>query len=250
MNWLSKLKDNARKNNSSRENTLVQCASLRADGSPKIHQLVFRDFMGDFPLIIFTGSIRQPEIISLMKSKSSHDLLWNFPSETFTLTGKIYLVCSPNQAHRLGTPSRRILSVPEPEIFWEKERYRHWQSISKYYRATFTWPVSGETVKPPESANWSAYKNHNVVKRSYGMDVGYKYASLDALPVRQRIPSVLANEKPTAQQELENVHEMAFENFCLFVFKCDRVEHWVNKQVPIRTIYDINENWSAHEVTP
>ncbi|KAJ3271097.1 hypothetical protein HDV01_007034 [Terramyces sp. JEL0728] len=253
MAWLPKLKDTV-KRNSTRENTVVQCASVRTDGTPKIHSLVYRDFLKDSNLIIFSGSSRDPDMMSVMKkSTSAHELYWNYPKETFIMAGRMYIVASPNLSHRLGTPPRRLTNDPNPEEFWEKERERQWKTLSREYRASFSWPVSGELLKPSETATWSAYKGINTVKQSYGLDVGYKYTSLDAMPIKQLSLAELKSRENNPQAELENVHQMAFDNFCLLIFKPTKVDHTVipRSGVPQRFIYSTDkDNWDVEEVNP
>ena len=229
----------------STSNNMVSCASCTTEGTPKIYELKFKSFL-EFNLI-FTGSLRQPEIISIMKRKlQTHQLLWKFEKDKFILTGKFYVVGSPTQAHRLGTPAKMI-NVQNPTEFWERKRILEWQTITNEYRASFTWPVSGEVQIPPENANWSAYKDNNCLKQNYGMDVGYQYLELEYMP-HTRNPLQEQNGEPS---KVQLAHDMAFNNFCLFVFKPTVVEHVsTSGKVPVRTRYDVNDDWMPTILNP
>jgi hypothetical protein len=165
-------------------------------------------------------------------------VLFSYNSHEFVVKGKLYIICSPSQSPRLGTPSHRILPIPNPDEYWEAERFKIWQFISKQYRASFTWPVSGETIKAPETT-YSAYRDANVIKRSYGIDVGYKYTSLDL------------NSTGIFQQSTDDpILEMAYENFCLLALKCTEAEMIELKSIPVRYLFNSKYNWSPHQVTP
>ena len=236
--------------NDNQDNNIVTCASCTSEGIPKLYQLHFKSFL-QLNILIFTASLRQPEILSFMKRKQQlHQMIWKFDKDTFVISGKFYVVGSPTLAHRLGTPAR-LINVPNPTEFWERRRILEWQTISSSYRATFTWPVSGEIQNPPENAQWSAYKDSNCLKQNYGLDVGYSYTELNYMP-RERNPLQQLNRVlPSNESEAQIVHDMAFNNFCLFVFKPSLVEHYsYSKQVPTRTRYDLNDEWMPTIVNP
>ncbi|KAI8892908.1 hypothetical protein BC833DRAFT_610300 [Globomyces pollinis-pini] len=196
--------------------------------------------------------------MGVLKSSSNHEVLWSFMKDSYTLTGKMYIIASPKFSHRLGTPSKRLAPEVGPE-FWEEQRLKQWKLLSKDYRATFSWPVSGEINKIAEGASWSAYKGLNTIKASYGQDVGYQYTSLECLEFKQLSLSELNEmengEKPlTPKQQLENVHQMAYDNFCILVFKPSRVDHITKPKsgVPVRNIFTLSKEgqWSVENVTP
>ena len=243
MSWFPLLEKCANESQSD----LVTCASCTPEGIPKLYELNFKSFLQD-QILIFTGSLRQPEILTFLKRKQqTHELLWKFPTDTFILTGKFHVIGSPTQSHRLGTPAR-IIQTQNPAEFWERRRIQEWQTISSQYRAKFTWPVSGDIQQPPQNATWSAYKNSNCLKQNYGLDVGYSYTELDYLP-RERSP--LQEINAGEDSEMQTVHDMAFNNFCLFVFKPTVVEHLSSaKTVPIRTKYDVNDEWMPAILNP
>jgi precorrin-4 methylase len=76
MQWLADLKELHQKNKTN-DKVIVQCASVLPDGSPKLFDLVFRDFLMEHPILIFSGSLRQPEILAVLKKKGSmHQMMW------------------------------------------------------------------------------------------------------------------------------------------------------------------------------
>ena len=253
MDWLNKLKNSSGYGSSafSKSTIRVTFASTNPDKTPKIYSLVFREFIDENGLLVFSGSLRNPEILGILKNKKNvHEMQWNFGQETFTMQGRIYVIGAPCQAHRLGTPTKAILPTEDPEQYWEDRRLQNWKSISPEYRASFSWPVSGQIIIPPEGASWSAYKDMNIVKQSYGLDVGYKYTSLPDMP-NERVPFSVSPTSPVSKDERQIVHNLAFDNFCLFVFKPSNVEYLEWKQaVPNRFKYELNgSDWISSQIT-
>jgi hypothetical protein len=159
----------------------------------------------------------------------------------------------------MGMPSR-IISIDNAAEFWETERKRQWELLAPSYRASFSWPVSGQVIQSPANTSICAFENSRTVKQDYGLDVGYKYFSLDAMRTNTSNPAaaMMGNQNNAVEPSqrdamLEQVHDMAFSNFCLFVFKplqVDRTSYGTSSGVPTRTIMDSKNEWHPSYVNP
>lgn len=195
--------------------------------------------------------------------------------ETFTLSGRLFIVAAPTLSHRFGTPPRRItLNSPDtnPDEFWESERVRQWRRLAPTHRATFTWPTPGELKNSnrPRAESWSVYRDQTSIRvPPPATDTGYKYTRLDAMddtlspssPTSPTLVSRLGNmaigavTSPSVKEdELRCVHNGAFDNYCLLVFKASKVDHWVPGAIapPVRTVYNCSKEgiWAEDELNP
>ncbi|KAJ3299726.1 hypothetical protein HK104_007457 [Borealophlyctis nickersoniae] len=282
------------------EPVYIQLASVKSNGSPKIQQIVFQDFLNADPrVLIFSAATRNADLMGVVKQSQTHEVFWQMPKtrEHFILTGRIYIVAATNLSHRFGTPPRRItLDQPDtnPDEFWESERQRQWRRLSPTYRATFTWPMPGELKNPTRARgeSWSVYRDGTSIRvPPPAIDTGYKYTRLDAMDERgngngaggggggtlTRSPTTasgssgglvsrLGNMALSAvsgaggeggmskEDELRCVHNSALDNYCLLVFKANRVERWVPGAItaPTRVVYTCSKDgvWSEDEVNP
>ncbi len=132
------------------------------------------------------------------------------------------------------------------------------------YRATFSWPASGE-ARIQDVAH----------PTSHALDAGFKYLSLEAISHEKQETSVIQRHdgtlhrqdtriqdaieekvvgKLTHQEELTCVHNAALDNFCLLVFKVSTVESCSEAekyQPPTRKSYYYKESaWQMTELNP
>ncbi len=115
--------------------------------------------------------------------------------EIYNLSGRFYIVSSPKRITRFPPPKlgKDIDSDISAQEYWETVRRQIWSSLSSQTRATFTWPSSGEIPKNGKEA--------------------FKCLKLD---------SMLDNNTGSDNPDKVN-HEVAFDNFCLLVFKVREV---------------------------
>ncbi|KAJ3032566.1 hypothetical protein HDV00_007392 [Rhizophlyctis rosea] len=270
---------------SKNEPVYIQIASVRSNGTPKIQQIVFQDFLQPDPkVLIFSAATRNADLMGVIKSSQTHEIFWQMPKtrETFTLTGRIYIVATPTLSHRFGSPPRRItLTSPDthPDEFWESERAKQWRRLSPTFRASFTWPQPGEPKAStrPRGESWSVYRDQTSIRvPAPAIDTGFKYTRLDAMDERTTgtgngatSPTTLvgtlsrmgivgggagAGAGTSKEDELRCVHNSAFDNYCLLVFKATRVDHWIPGAItpPERTIWVCSKDgvWTDEEVNP
>ncbi|KAJ3130992.1 hypothetical protein HK101_004864, partial [Irineochytrium annulatum] len=264
-----------------------QCvlASIKANGSPKIQTLVFQDFFKtDNRVLLFSAPTRSSELMSVVKVSQTHEILWQFPKthESYTLSGRLFIVCAPTLSHRFGSIPRNVLTPPDlsstpanpstpraQEEFWDSERARIWAQLTPAYRASFTWPSSGENKRIGLGSEGSVYRDLERVKVSApGQDAGFKITKLDAMDISTSsgAPTTssttssgggwLGGGKPgttSKEEEARCVHNAAYDNFCILVFKASRVDH-VNSAVnpPVRMVYAASKEgaWVVDEVNP
>ena len=184
--------------------------------------------------------------------------------ESWTFTGKFYIVSAPTLSHRYGSPPRRI-NIPEAQSaneFWEEERQRQWKRLNIHTRASFTWPSPGELKDGKEGSVYDT-------KKDIGIEVGFKYMKLECLDedkteksdVITRKGSMVRRgkqevEKLTKEEELRCVYNAALDNFCLLVFKISNVELFEPSALspPTRRLFQhLNEkenSWKVIEVNP
>ncbi|KAL2917179.1 hypothetical protein HK105_203243 [Polyrhizophydium stewartii] len=186
--WAARLRDAVKRNYSdvAKETVRVAMASVRPDGSPGVHQVVFHEQLRtDSRVLVLSGPARNATLVSTLKGNKTHDLFWSMPKtgETFTITGKVYLVAAPNFSHRFGTPPKRIGVVgnASPDDFWEGERMRWWKALTPFYRATFSWPAPGELRSLSDTASWSVYAEPLVKISTPAHNVGFKYTRLEVI---------------------------------------------------------------------
>ncbi|KAI9190634.1 uncharacterized protein BJ171DRAFT_438759 [Polychytrium aggregatum] len=270
---------------------VVQLASVKSNGTPKIQPLVFQDFLAADPrILVFSAATSNPELMSVVKSGQSHEIYWSMPKtkETFVLSSssRLYIVCASTLSGRFGSAPRKVIVGDEgsqaalnPEEFWETERIRLWHKISPFYRASFTWPSSGEVRTPNPNESWSVYRDQNQIKVSspVSLGTGFRYTRLDVVgsefngQTPPLSPSLLAKfqnatinnhstlerrAKMTKEEEDQCVHNAAFDNFCLIIFKVTRVDHTAcasnNSGPPTRTVYTCTKegSWVIDDVNP
>ncbi|KAJ1562417.1 hypothetical protein HK096_010150 [Nowakowskiella sp. JEL0078] len=170
------------------QQVVLQLASTTNQGMPKIQPIIFYDFKdADQRILIFSAATRNSDLMSVVKHSQSHQLYWQFPKtkETFTFTGRIYIVAAPTMSHRFGTPPRRIsLSIDKSinaDDYWEDLRIKAWKSLSSSYRATFTWPAPGEAMSPTIRQSWSVYRDPIIKAPPPTIETGYSYTKLEAI---------------------------------------------------------------------
>ncbi|KAI8921702.1 hypothetical protein BC831DRAFT_476019 [Entophlyctis helioformis] len=305
--WVAALQESIKRNYGgvlAKEPVSVQLASVKADGTPKLQHIVAQEQLWtDAKVLVFTGPNRNTELMSVLKGTKNHEVLWHMPktNETFSFTGRIYIAAAPSLSHRFGSPPKRI-GVPDsasssprreasfgtngtngsaatpidPEVFWEGERLRLWRSISPTYRATFSWPASGEMRSLSESASWSVYEQPVVKVATHTVDVGFKFTTMDAMTMPRDSASLIAGslgrnassssigstspvsrtalafstlgrtspQRSTASFSGQDTAAAAaaghaLDNFCLLVFKPIRVDHVAPtpRGPPVRLLY-------------
>jgi hypothetical protein len=232
MQWTQQLNQKIKDAN---KPVLAFCASIDPNGIPKLNTLVFQKFHEDKPIIIFSGSVRQPEVISSIKIKNAvHEILFDFGNESFKVNGKMYIVSSPH-VRTIGNQSTRIIDIEKPFEYWERERLNIFKSISNEYRASFTWPVSGKRLEFFGTETSSITTELYTIKQNYGKEYNYEYTSLEYCEPH--------GDKLT---EVEIAHNLALDNFCLFILKPAWAEHIRrNEIVPSRTFYDEKQGWKS-----
>ncbi|KAI8915583.1 hypothetical protein EDD86DRAFT_394 [Gorgonomyces haynaldii] len=258
--WSAKLQQAIRVNyrSTSPENLVISLASVKPDGTPKIQSIRFCQFHQDPSILLFSCSARNNDMMSVLKGSKTHEIHWNLGDTTFVMTGRMYLVAAPTLAFRFGTPPRKVgCDQTNFEEFWEKIRINAWRNISKTYRASFSWPVSGDIIVPDSSATWKAGSTMSLHRvPTLGVDLGFKYKELDCIEDAIKAQSVLSldrKEKLSAKEELVHVHNSALDNFCILVFKPSFVDVTVVKagQIPVRYHHiQQTDKWMVHQVNP
>ncbi|KAJ3416128.1 hypothetical protein HDV05_003097 [Chytridiales sp. JEL 0842] len=267
-------------------------ASVKANGSPKIQPVVFQDFLkSDSRVLIFAAATRNAELMSVVKVSQTHELCWQFPKtrETFTLSGRLFIVCASSVSHRYGSIPRNITlptDIPpgtSAQDFWESERLRLWKRLNPAYRASWTWPSSGEPRNGNRHANpeWTSinkdYAASNTLSRSSTIvgapgsyNPGFKFTRLDAMDDKGKnsvmsIVSALtsstgnlsvnggSNAPMSKDDELKCAHNIALDNFCILVFKIARVDHYnPSTSTPTRRLHACTKEgtWLSEDVNP
>ncbi|KAJ3183012.1 hypothetical protein HDU87_007434 [Geranomyces variabilis] len=258
-----------------KEPVYCQLASVRPNGTPKIQRVVFQDFLAADPkVLMFAAPTRSAELMAVVKGSQTHELFWQMPKtgETFTITGRMYMVAAPTMSHRFGAPPRRITTgATNQDEFWELERLRQWKRLSPAYRASFTWPAPGEPQNSAASAasEGSVYSSAHAVKIGAQTDTGFKYTRLDAMEEQAPAPrpggsstgmfgalvGAATGGGSTADnlQDLRSVHNSALDQFALLVLKAQKVDHWTPNSLgpPTRIVYESgNDGWRAVDVNP
>ncbi|KAJ3015953.1 hypothetical protein HKX48_004292 [Thoreauomyces humboldtii] len=267
--WTALVVRSYKKNYDAQKDTVyVQLASVRPNGTAKVQRLVFQDFLSADPkVMLFAAATRNAELMAVVKGSQTHELFWQMPrtGESFTISGRLYVVAAPTMSHRFGTPPRRIGNALQPED-WEEERIRQFKSLQPAYRASFTWPASGEPQNPIARNDGSVYKDANSIRIiGSSVDTGFKYTRLDAMDeagstsaTGSGLMSTLGLTNGASAQskehELRCVHNAALDNFCLLVLKAQRVDHWTPNPVgpPSRVVHEQlkDGSWTDMVVNP
>ncbi|KAJ3085007.1 hypothetical protein HK102_000403 [Quaeritorhiza haematococci] len=249
------------------ETIYLQLASVKSNGTPKLQTIVFQDFLpADPKVLLFVGAARNADLMSVVKSSQTHEVFWQMPKtkDTWTFTGRMYIVAAPTLSHRFGTPPRRVNTNDDrtADEFWERERLRQWKRLSAQMRATFTWPGSGEVKTPATGSSWSVYQT-SIRLPPPTIDSGFKYMKLDSMigDIDEHLgaSTTLSNTlsrggKSEKDEELRCVHNAALDNYTLLVFKVSRVDHWEPGAItpPTRMIFNCAKDgsWTVEEVNP
>ncbi|TPX70004.1 hypothetical protein SpCBS45565_g02093 [Spizellomyces sp. 'palustris'] len=259
------------------EPVYLQIASAKSNGVPKIQRLVFQDFLlADPKVLLFSAATRNAELMAVVKGSQTHEIFWQMPKtgESFTISGRLYMVAAPTMSHRFGAPPRRVTigdSDIHPDEFWEQERLRQWKRLSPIYRASFTWPAPGESKHSLPKDGSSVYRASTVrLTGATGIDTGYKYTRLDAMDentgaatglfgalsgfVNGNGRAATNGSQLSKEEELRCVHNGALDNFCLLVMKAVKVDHWTPNTVapPVRMLYEAMKDgsWTQEELNP
>ncbi|KAI8620252.1 hypothetical protein BC830DRAFT_1100143 [Chytriomyces sp. MP71] len=246
-------------NNRDRSRGQPVLSSTRSDGSPKSQALVFLDVVSHDPrALIFAGATRNQELMSVTKLNQTHELFWYMPksNETFVLSGKMFICSSPSLSGRYGTGPKNInlpdtLPVfppgnpfpPTVEDYWQSERDRLWKELSPAYRASYTWPNSGESQSEmAQLVQLKLEKAPGTVRSSVSSQISFdfKHTKLD-----------IVSDK--ASEDAKIVYNMAYDNFCLLVFRVLRVDHTTfASDVPVRNVYTPTRDgaWAIERLNP
>lgn len=250
------------------------------NGTPSIESIGFLDFLDtDNKVLLFGSAANNSEIMGKVKYGSqTHSVFWDMPKtkETWTLSGRLYVVATPTLLRRFGGMLPRRIILPTgmtSDEFWEEERLRQWKKISGSYRASFSWPASGERKDGdefPVSSSSAADTSKALVPS--GLDVGFKYLSLEYVEEKTNGKDIIHRNDGTIvkrrlsgeaeviqslskEEELRCVHNASLDNFCLLVFKISKVESVIsngNNSPPVRKVYELEgENgWNISELNP
>jgi hypothetical protein len=116
--------------------------------------------------------------------------------EIYNLSGRFYIISSPKKITRFPPPkfgTEIINSDISAQEYWETVRRQVWSTLSSQIRATFAWPTPGEILKNGKEA--------------------FKCLKLDSM-----LDQNVSLDNPDKVN-----HEVAFDNFCLLVFKVSEV---------------------------
>ncbi|KAJ3329630.1 hypothetical protein HDU76_007527 [Blyttiomyces sp. JEL0837] len=255
--WNSSLQNSFRKNFDDKSVKGTDQASMRANGTPKIQLVVFQDFLKSDPrVLIFSGSTRNSELMSAVKVTQTHEIIW------FGSVPRNISIPEDN------TPSTISTSSLSQDDFWESARLTMWRRLSPQFRASWTWPSSGEHRGPgPSSAEWSAYKDIGSIKAPPPtVNTGYKILKLDSIEEElagnnsgnnssSGSNSRLFGGGKSVDEETRCAHNAALDSFCILVFKATRVDHLEpgsGSSAPTRTVYNAAKDgsWQAEEINP
>ncbi|PKC00691.1 hypothetical protein RhiirA5_427819 [Rhizophagus irregularis] len=202
--------------------------NLRRNGEPSLHNIRFHDFIKDDSRhLSFLMAFNDNQLHGDIKSNPSAQLSWQMPTtkEIYNLLGRFYIVASPKKITRFPPPklgTELMNSEISAQEHWESVRRQVWSSLSSQTRATFTWPPSGEIPKHGDKA--------------------FKCLKLDSMLDRN-----ISLDNPDKVN-----HEVAFDNFCLLVFRINEVirfEYGIFP--PKRMIYRlVNDEWIEEETNP
>lgn len=140
--------------------------------------------------------------------------------EYYKLTGRFYIASAPIQVTRFPPPKIPASELPAAD-FWENERTKQWKSLNSKMRAVFTWPSRGEVPRSDR--------------------IAFSCQSLDVTVQKQFSSSNLAGRASSSADEgssktdqLQVVHDIAMDNFCLLVYKINEVEYFDHSSFPPR----------------
>ncbi|KAJ3088748.1 hypothetical protein HK100_007949 [Physocladia obscura] len=179
--------------------------------------------------------------------------------ESFIISGKAFIICSPALSGRYGVGPRGI-QLPDPlpifppsnpfpptsDDFWQSERDRLWKELSSAFRATWTWPNTGEPRMKDNFVSSPILKNSILGQRVpvTPPPATFKCTRLD----------VILEESSNTNNDLRAIHMAAYDNFCVLVFRVLKVEHQFigNDGIPGRNLYTVarDGNWGVENLNP
>ncbi|CAG8580804.1 6545_t:CDS:2 [Cetraspora pellucida] len=207
--------------------------NLRRNGQPSLHNIRFLDFLkDDTRYLIFPMAFNDHNLHGDIKSNPTAQLCWQMQTtkEIYNLSGRFYITSSPTKITRFPAP--KIItpnqSPTDTDIsakeYWESQRRRFWTSLSSQNRAIYTWPPSGEMLKDDKEA--------------------FKCLKLDDM-----LDIVSGSNNPE-----KVLHDSAFDNFCLLVFKVNEVVRFEYGVFPAkRTVYSLDDEgkeWIVEGLNP
>ncbi|RHZ71765.1 hypothetical protein Glove_253g75 [Diversispora epigaea] len=235
--WSQLLQQSHKKN--SKCVVFVQMANLRRNGQPSLHNLRFLDFLEDDPkYLLFLMSFNDNNLHGDIKSCPTVQLNWHMQAtqEIYNLSGRFYITSSPKKITRFPAP-KIILDETSPREYWESIRSQYWNSLSPRTRAIFTWPPSGEIPKSDKDA--------------------FKCLKLDSMLDELNDYSGLNNNNNNNNNNNSPgkvLHDLAFENFCILVFKVGEVKRFEYGIFPskkmVYTFDDDEDAWIEEESNP
>ncbi|KAF9327590.1 hypothetical protein BGZ91_001400 [Linnemannia elongata] len=172
--------------------------------------------------------------------------------------------------------------------FWESKRLEQWRKLPAKTRASYTWPQAGSTPKGPPSSfqclameDMTSTTTSNAGNRDSVMSQDSNPMSSPSSPssvssFRSRwnltgsnnnninaggevstptspTSSINGNNKIRNDNPAKILHDIAFDNFCLLVFKPLDIVHFESSPLPPkRTIYttDAAGQWAVSEANP
>ncbi|CAG8734818.1 2905_t:CDS:2, partial [Acaulospora morrowiae] len=146
--------------------------------------------------------------------------------EIYKFSGRFYITSSQNKITRFPAP-KIVLDESNnisPREYWESLRCQLWNSLSSQSRAAFTWPPSGEIPKSEKDS--------------------FKCLKLDSM----------LNSTNSVNSSEKILHDLAFENFCILIFKANEVMRFDYEAFPPkRIIYNFDDEedvWEVEEANP
>ncbi|KAG9301254.1 hypothetical protein G9A89_012637 [Geosiphon pyriformis] len=224
--WLTLLQKSLK--NNSQDPVYVQMTNLRRTGQPSLHNIRFQDFLKDDPrYLLFLMAFNDGYLHGDVKASPQAQLCWQMPStkEIYNISGRFYISAAPLKITRFPPPKilPDNLSYLLASEYWESIRRLTWESISSQTRASFTLPPSGVPKL-----------NQNTF-------------------VCQRLEHML-NSNVKIDHPERILHDMAFENMCILVFKISEVVRFEYEMFPPkRFVYTFNEeenDWTSRETNP
>ncbi|CAG8834466.1 32864_t:CDS:2, partial [Gigaspora margarita] len=208
--------------------------NLRRNGQPSLHNIRFLDFLkDDNRYLIFPMAFNDNNLHGDVKSNPTAQLSWQMQTteEIYNLSGRFYITSSPARITRFPAPkiitSKKSLTGTDeisPKEYWESLRRQFWSSLSSQNRVIYTWPPPGETPKSDKKA-------FECLKLDDMLDVASESNNPDKV-----------------------LHDSAFDNFCLLVFKVNEVVRFEYGVFPAKRIVyrldDEEKEWIVEESNP
>ncbi|KAF0544195.1 pyridoxamine 5-phosphate oxidase [Gigaspora margarita] len=230
--WTQLIQQSHKKNY--RNVVYVQMTNLRRNGQPSLHNIRFLDFLkDDNRYLIFPMAFNDNNLHGDVKSNPTAQLSWQMQTteEIYNLSGRFYITSSPARITRFPAPkiitSKKSLTGTDeisPKEYWESLRRQFWSSLSSQNRAIYTWPPPGETPKSDKKA-------FECLKLDDMLDVASESNNPDKV-----------------------LHDSAFDNFCLLVFKVNEVVRFEYGVFPAKRIVyrldDEEKEWIVEESNP